>query len=214
MNLFQDASSTGSIAAPASITVTTALGNTSAGNAALRVVLQDPTGNTWCVEAGQWASGHPIPISSFNTACWNGAGTNLTQGTAIQSISLQVPADLVLERPFSFCLTGVSVGTTVPADSIPGKACTSSAQCAGLSNAYCSAAGICTVHCSTHADCGCPAGTTNGDIASAKCGASCITLSSSTTSVNVCLRTCTGSGQCEGSEQCSSTDTGLYNICL
>jgi hypothetical protein len=63
---------------------------------------------TWCIDSGKWESGTAIPITSFNTACWDNSGTYLTTGTQIQAIHLMVSADATVARPFSFCLTGVT----------------------------------------------------------------------------------------------------------
>jgi len=111
-NLNQDSSGTTNLTvpAPASVTVTTSLFGGAMGNPAMRVQITDAAGTSWCVEAGQWASGTPIPISSFNTACWDSmTGKTLTAGQPIQSINLVIPADAVMDRPFAFCLTGVSL---------------------------------------------------------------------------------------------------------
>lgn len=117
-NLNQSSSGIGapeSIPAPSKITIAASFyGDLSAfnanlGNAAARVQIADSAGISYCVVAGGWASGSPIDITTFNTTCWDDSmGVALTSGTPIQSIHLIVPADATADRPFSFCLTGVS----------------------------------------------------------------------------------------------------------
>jgi len=111
-NLNQDAVSGAvqSVAAPASITVSTIVTGSLAGNWAMRVQISDTlTGINWCVEAGKWASGTPIPITAFNTACWDNSGSSLSPGAPISSINIVVPSEATTDRPFSFCLAGVTV---------------------------------------------------------------------------------------------------------
>ena len=104
----------GSVAAPSSISVTTVTSGAGAGNAAMRVQITSASGANYCVEAGTWASGTPIPIGNFNTTCWNGWGTSLSAGTGITSINLVVPSDAVADRPFSFRLTGATLDPSFP----------------------------------------------------------------------------------------------------
>ena len=102
-----------SISAPASITVETTFFNLVSGinytgNSSARVQIIDNAGRTYCVDAGSWTSGAAIPISGFNTSCWDGMGVQLTSSTTIQSIHLILPSDANADRPFEFCLTEVS----------------------------------------------------------------------------------------------------------
>jgi len=110
-NLNQDAAGTvnGTVAAPAIITVVSTAYGAGVGNASIRVQISDANAmTTWCVEAGKWTSGVPIPITSFNTACWDNSGTYLSTGAPIQAIHLVVPSEPTQARPFAFCLAGVT----------------------------------------------------------------------------------------------------------
>jgi hypothetical protein len=112
MNLSQ--ASTGSndpqpVSAPATITVDADLSGAQIGNQEARVQLVDSAGTSYCVAAGAWSSGSPIDITSFNTACWDDSGTPLAAGASIVSVHIIIPSDATAERPFSFCLTGVTL---------------------------------------------------------------------------------------------------------
>ena len=96
-----------SIANSITITVQT-LGNTG-GNSALRLQLTDLNDEFYCVEAGNWTSGIPIPITRFSTECWGDTGTHATSSLVFQRIDIFVPSHASLIRPFAFCLTDVSV---------------------------------------------------------------------------------------------------------
>ncbi len=111
-NLNQDSSgaTNGTVAAPANVTVTTKLGS-NAGDAKVRIVLVDASDTKYCAESGQWTSGTPIPITTFNTQCWDPTqpGTvYLSAGNQIRTILLEVPSSMEADRPFSMCLTGVT----------------------------------------------------------------------------------------------------------
>ena len=110
-NLNQDSSGmvNSTVAAPANITIISTAFGAGVGNASIRVQITDAGASTiWCVEAGKWTSGVPIPITSFNTSCWDYSGTYLSAGTPIQAIHLVVPSDAIQTRPFGFCLAGVT----------------------------------------------------------------------------------------------------------
>jgi hypothetical protein len=80
-------------------------------------------------------------------------------------------------------------------DSTPvGDSCTADSQCTAIAEGYCPEAGICTRECETHTDCGCPSGTTNGDVRAGLCGAVC--------SDGYCFRGCYGNEHCEGPSEC------------
>jgi hypothetical protein len=68
---------------------------------------------------------------------------------------------------------------------------------------------VCTRECNVHSDCGCPANTTNADIASGLCKAGCVSLSDT---YSYCLRVCTSSSQCEGGTTCEAGET--FSVCL
>ena len=110
-NLNQDSAgaTNGTVSAPANIVVTTVLSGSGAGNAVARVQITDTgSATSWCVDAGKWTSGVAIPITSFNTACWDNSGTYLTAGAAIQAVHITIPSDATADRPFAICLAGVT----------------------------------------------------------------------------------------------------------
>jgi hypothetical protein len=101
---------------------------------------------------------------------------------------------------------GGSVGSTDPA--VVGTACTDGTQCSAIASGYCATAGVCTRECSSHDDCGCPAGTLNPDIVAGLCAANCITYSDGS---GYCYRTCTSDAECAAGTFCDQgTD---YRFC-
>jgi hypothetical protein len=79
---------------------------------ALRIQIQTVAGNTepsqhWCSPIT--SSSGVIRWSTFNTACWDGSGTNYDGTTPLQTIMVLVPGDLTAV-PFNFCLN--SMGPT------------------------------------------------------------------------------------------------------
>ncbi len=99
----------GTVSAPSNVTVTATFSGTGAGNAASRIQIVGADGSNYCAAAGSWTSGVATPISTFNTACWDGSGTALTAGTAINAIDIVVPSSGTVDSPFSICLTGVTL---------------------------------------------------------------------------------------------------------
>jgi len=103
------------IPAPASVTVTFV----NPGGSPLRVELSDWSGTSspvYCVDNGHFQSGQPIPITSFNTRCWdNNSGTSLSVGTPINTITVYAYSNGTAATPFAFCLTGVTMaGLAIP----------------------------------------------------------------------------------------------------
>ncbi|HEY4106352.1 MAG TPA: hypothetical protein VGM44_20775 [Polyangiaceae bacterium] len=85
---------------------------TNTGMSPLRVQLQGPNGATdatqrWC--ATITGSGGTIPYSMFNTACWDGTGTNYS-GQPIAAVQILVPGDNLVPVMYNFCLNSVSDG--------------------------------------------------------------------------------------------------------
>jgi hypothetical protein len=76
-----------------------------------------------------------------------------------------------------------------------GEACTSAADCSSMS---CAGAGVCTKKCTTHTDCGCPSGTTNGDIVNGRCDVGCFDMA--------CSRVCHSNLDCAGRTTCVNGD--------
>jgi hypothetical protein len=97
----------GTITVPKSITVTVAKSGTNlAGNNSLRVQMTDVNGNLFCYGGDTDA---PIPISDFNTKCWNNSGDAATPSTAFTRLDVIVPSSSSSERDFSYCITNVTV---------------------------------------------------------------------------------------------------------
>jgi hypothetical protein len=95
---------------PKSITIGTYTGN-SAANAYLRVSVIDTSGNDYCVDAGDWESGTPIPITLFNTACWNGSGESASASTRVKEVAVYVFSSATADRSFNYCVTDIRIDT-------------------------------------------------------------------------------------------------------
>jgi hypothetical protein len=68
------------------------------------------SGNTyWCYELGPSQSPVVIPLSSFNTQCWDDGGDAFVPGTAITSIDLVVPGSASGATPYGFCFLGLTI---------------------------------------------------------------------------------------------------------
>ncbi len=84
----------------------------------IRVQIQGPTGATnandrWCATITQVQGPVFLPLSSFNTACYNNSGT-FYSGQPISAVSFLVPGDKI-PSPFSYCVGGFAFGTSVTA---------------------------------------------------------------------------------------------------
>lgn len=111
----------------------------------------------------------------------------------------------------------------VDLDELVGRKCTADETCGRLgSEGFCSnvvrngsgaPSNTCTATCATHTDCGCPPGTTSGDIALGKCGAACIENLDGTKH-SVCVRVCQP-GECNyvPDARCSAVGFG-YKACV
>ena len=111
LNQNLDGGTAGSIPIASSVTVTTYVGR-QIGDAFLRVQLTTQDGTSYCVEAGKWTSGTPIPISAFNTRCWDSTMSGAiaaVAGTQVTSLNLVIPSDAAGSRPFDVCLLDVAV---------------------------------------------------------------------------------------------------------
>jgi hypothetical protein len=91
-----------------SITVSVTKSGSLLGNSALRVQLTDANNKFYCY-GGQVQSGVPIPISQFNTTCWNNMGESATSSMLFKRVDVQVTGSVSTDEPFAFCLTNVSV---------------------------------------------------------------------------------------------------------
>jgi hypothetical protein len=104
-----DASSIDGITIGQSITITVEKSGTLAGNSALRVELTDSNGHYYCALEGKWTSGVAIPITQFNTHCWDNSGTFATPSMLFRRVDILVPSNASIDVPFAYCLTNVSV---------------------------------------------------------------------------------------------------------
>jgi hypothetical protein len=83
---------------------------TNNGTSPLRIQIQAAGGDTdptkrWCAPVG--ASSGVISWGTFNTACWDGSGSNYNGATPLQSIMVLVPGDLS-PVGFNFCLNSIA----------------------------------------------------------------------------------------------------------
>jgi cellulose 1,4-beta-cellobiosidase len=103
-----DASSVDGITIGQSITITVEKSGALSGNSTLRVQLTDSNNDFYCY-AGQWISGVAIPITQFNTQCWNNSGTFATSSTLFKRVDILVPSNASTDESFAYCLTNVAV---------------------------------------------------------------------------------------------------------
>ncbi len=74
-----------------------------------------------------------------------------------------------------------------------GALCAADDECASGS---CTPSRVCSKNCERHADCGCPAGTTNGDILDGRCHFGCYE--------GTCTVPCSSDIDCAGDTECGS----------
>jgi hypothetical protein len=79
------------------------------GGSPLLVQLLDQGYNYWCYELTGATSPVTIPLSSFNSACWDNSGQAFTPGTPIIAIQLDVPGSNTSTTPYSFCFLGMTI---------------------------------------------------------------------------------------------------------
>jgi hypothetical protein len=82
----------------------------------LRIQIQGPTGETnandrWCYEIPGTAGPVFAPYAEFNTACWDGTGTNYT-GQPLTAVLFTVPGDALVATPYSYCIDGFADGAS------------------------------------------------------------------------------------------------------
>lgn len=107
------------------------------------------------------------------------------------------------------CGSSGQSGTLEACPAIVGMPCTSNSACEACTGGYCLSSGVCSRPCSEHADCGCPTGTINMDIAAGKCIVACGQV---TTNTSACVSVCEVNNDCLGSTSCKSSGTD-YGIC-
>jgi len=92
-----------------------------------------------------------------------------------------------------------------------GLACGDTGDCEAFESAYCTELGICAAACSTHSDCGCPAGTTGEEIQAGACWARCVVDSSG---LGICVRACGEDADCDGLSVCEFGPSEAIGSCL
>jgi hypothetical protein len=96
----------GTITIPSSITVSVTKSGTLTGNSSLRAQLTDVNGTDYCYGGPMTDA---IPITKFNTACWNNTGEFATSSTAFRTLEVIVPSSASTEQEFAYCITNVTV---------------------------------------------------------------------------------------------------------
>jgi hypothetical protein len=109
-NVNQAQSSTGGASSPLELSGTSmTLSFENFAGSPLRVQIIDASDNYWCVTLTQTVGPITIPMSSFNTQCWNDGGQSFQPGTDIAALQLIVPGSDVASTPFNFCFLGVTI---------------------------------------------------------------------------------------------------------
>ena len=103
-----DAALTG-ITIAKSLTVTIQRSESVGESSSLRVELTDSNNHYYCAYEGRWTSGAAIPISQFNTKCWDNTGTFATPSMLFKRVDILVPSKAYADQRFAFCLTDVSL---------------------------------------------------------------------------------------------------------
>jgi hypothetical protein len=71
--------------------------------------LLDQGYNEWCYPLTAATSPATVPLSSFNSRCWDDSGQPFTPGTSILAIQLDVPGSSSTDTPYSFCFFGMTI---------------------------------------------------------------------------------------------------------
>jgi hypothetical protein len=79
------------------------------GDSPLELQLNSGTNAYWCYELAGATSPVTIPLTSFNTQCWDDDGQSFVPGTAITSIDLVVPGSATSSTPYNFCFLGLTI---------------------------------------------------------------------------------------------------------
>lgn len=96
----------GVITIPTSIAVSLSRSNRLGGNTSLRAQLTDVNGNIFCYGG---PLNDAIPITQFNTMCWNNKGTFATPTTPFTRLDIIVPSSATTDLEFGYCLTNVVI---------------------------------------------------------------------------------------------------------
>lgn len=67
-----------------------------------RLVIFDEGSNSWCYSVN--ASTDTVALIDFNSACWDGSGTNYDGATPLLGIQVMVPGTGANATPFDFCV--------------------------------------------------------------------------------------------------------------
>jgi hypothetical protein len=89
-----------------------------------------------------------------------------------------------------------------------GAPCDFDSDCSGLPGGFCTSAGICTMPCVFHEDCGCPSGVTTSDIFNGACDTSC------DFSLGACMQVCGSTSECGNAAVCGFYDGYPYSTCF
>ncbi len=101
-----DAGRFGTISIPNSLSVSITKSGKFNGNNSLRAQLIAEDGTSYCYGG---ALNVPIPITKFNSKCWNNEGDFATPSTLFRKLEIMVPSTAATEVDFAYCLTDVTV---------------------------------------------------------------------------------------------------------
>jgi hypothetical protein len=75
----------------------------------LRFQLSSINYQYWCYDLTGASSPITIPLTSFNTACWDNSGQAFVSGTGITELQFNVPGSNTSPTPYDFCMLGLSI---------------------------------------------------------------------------------------------------------
>jgi hypothetical protein len=75
----------------------------------LMIQLIDSSFNYWCYDISTASSPVTIPLSRFNSQCWDDSGETFAPGTPIQAIQLTVSGSNLSTTAFSYCFLGLTI---------------------------------------------------------------------------------------------------------
>ncbi|MDP9151217.1 MAG: hypothetical protein M3O36_14915 [Myxococcota bacterium] len=79
------------------------------GNSPLEIQLVDGRNISWCYSLPPSSSVATVPLTSFNTRCWDNSGASFAPGSAITAMQLVVPGSATSVTPFNFCFLGLTI---------------------------------------------------------------------------------------------------------
>jgi len=132
--------------------------------------------------------------------------TSYSSGTAYCFRSCTTDADC--DRA-TFCEQGTDYKYCEPARTAVGTTCGADRACSGISGGTCTLVSrLCTKACTSHTDCGCPAGTTDSTVLTSNCAACAPEPGSGT---RQCQRACSTDADCYGHSYCVMLSS--YGVC-